>query len=325
MPYEQFPSIKIFVSRRMDINSIVVPNPLYIPVRCGAVFDQRSNDIQGDDSGENISEKRMSFCELTVQYWAWKNTKSDYYGLCHYRRYFSFSDKKYKTDHHGLVEYPLLSERAIKRFGLLNTKLMINEISQYDLIIPQPMPVERMHLPHRKVKTVYQLWKAHEDIFFDRRVIDRMFQLIDKLAPYYRTSAREYFNSEFHIGYNCYIMNNSLFQRLCQFQFPIMEVIEQEMEPGRMCRTPAYVAEMLFGIFVYHVINREQWRVRQRQLVFFYETRTRTAFECFCLYIVYFSDKIVHWLADPFFPLGSKRREYCKKLYYRLTRMTKNS
>ena len=65
---------------------MVVDNPLYVPVRCGAALDEndKGNAIMGDNTGDNISEKRISFCEYTVQYWAWKNYDADYYGLCHY-------------------------------------------------------------------------------------------------------------------------------------------------------------------------------------------------------------------------------------------------
>ena len=90
---EKKPDIKIFVSHRIDLDSETIDNPLYVNVRCGAVFDKRENvDMLGDDTGDNISEKRDSFCELTVMYWAWKNVKADYYGLCHYRRYLSFAE-----------------------------------------------------------------------------------------------------------------------------------------------------------------------------------------------------------------------------------------
>ena len=74
------PDIKIFVSHRIDLDSETIDNPLYVPVRCGAVYDEREGvRMLGDDTGDNISERRMSFCELTVQYWAWKNVKADYY------------------------------------------------------------------------------------------------------------------------------------------------------------------------------------------------------------------------------------------------------
>lgn len=324
MPYEQFPNIKIFVSRRIDVNSVAVPNPLYIPVRCGAVFDQRSNDVQGDDSGENISEKRMSFCELTVQYWAWKNISADYYGLCHYRRYLSFAEKMFRTNDHGVVPCAILSPATMKRFGLLNTEAMKTEIAQYDLIIPQPASVERMPLPHGNAKTVHHLWEAHSGIFFENGVVDYMLSLIEKLAPEYSSSAKEYFAGNLHRGYNCYVMRKVLFDRLCQFQFPIMEAIEAEMDTTTYSRTPGYVGEMLFGVFLHHVISHENWRVSQRQLVLFAETQVATGHLALVnWYIHYALNHIIRAIAKPFFPLGSKRREICKAMYLRLIRNNK--
>lgn len=63
---------------------------LYLPVHVGAKGKASIDDYQRDDEGENISELNPYFCELTGLYWAWKNLKSDYIGLAHYRRHFSF-------------------------------------------------------------------------------------------------------------------------------------------------------------------------------------------------------------------------------------------
>lgn len=63
-------------------------DPVYLPVQGGREYH---DDIgfQGDHTGDNISRKNSSFCELTILYWTWKNLKADYVGLVHYRRYFT--------------------------------------------------------------------------------------------------------------------------------------------------------------------------------------------------------------------------------------------
>ena len=70
--------------------------PLLYPIQVGAALSEvRFPKFLYDDTGENISEKNRSYCELTAQYWAWKNVQADYYGFFHYRRYL-YPDAKAK-------------------------------------------------------------------------------------------------------------------------------------------------------------------------------------------------------------------------------------
>lgn len=65
---------------------------VYTPIHVGRAISSYKDemaDMIGDDSGDNISEKNPMYCELTAQYWAWKNLKNvEYIGFCHYRRFF---------------------------------------------------------------------------------------------------------------------------------------------------------------------------------------------------------------------------------------------
>lgn len=63
-------------------------DPMYLPLHVGKAGKNLDLGFSGDDTGENISEKNPTFCELTGIYWAWKNLNADYVGLCHYRRHF---------------------------------------------------------------------------------------------------------------------------------------------------------------------------------------------------------------------------------------------
>ena len=70
-----------------------ISDDLYMPIQVGKSISNVDLGIQGDNSGDNISEKNREYCELTAHYWAWKNLKGiDQIGLAHYRRYLDFSN-----------------------------------------------------------------------------------------------------------------------------------------------------------------------------------------------------------------------------------------
>ena len=82
-------NIKILISCHKETDYI--KNEIFQPVQGGCALGRKPLvGMLRDDDGENISKKRNEYCELTTQYWAWKNLKADYYGFCHYRRYFCF-------------------------------------------------------------------------------------------------------------------------------------------------------------------------------------------------------------------------------------------
>ena len=62
-------------------------DPMYLPLQVGAAGKPDLGWMR-DDTGDNISEKNATYCELTGLYWAWKNLTNDYIGLAHYRRLF---------------------------------------------------------------------------------------------------------------------------------------------------------------------------------------------------------------------------------------------
>ena len=176
------PDIKIFVSHRIDLESQIIDNPLYVPVRCGAVYDDRENiEMLGDDTGENISEKRMSFCEFTVMYWAWKNIKADYYGLCHYRRYLSFSKEHYATDGQRLVHERILNETGAKKYNLLDSALMEKRISELDALFQEEFDVTGWPYPDH-TRDLDRLWREM-NYFMENDSLDLMMQTLREKYP----------------------------------------------------------------------------------------------------------------------------------------------
>ncbi len=79
-------SVKVIVAAH--VRSDMPADALYLPLHVGAEGKEPLPYV-GDNTGDNISFKNSTFCELTGLYWAWKNLPDEYVGLVHYRRYFA--------------------------------------------------------------------------------------------------------------------------------------------------------------------------------------------------------------------------------------------
>lgn len=123
---------------------------IYLPLHVGR---EGKDDIvfTGDNTGDNISNKNASFCELTGLYWACLNLDADYIGLVHYRKHFTAKGKKGSK-----------FQRIINRDEL-------NEIlKKYDVVLPMPR--------HYYIETNYsQYVHAHheEDLIETRKIIKK--------------------------------------------------------------------------------------------------------------------------------------------------------
>ncbi len=278
--------IKIFVSHRIDQDSLTVGNPIYVPVKCGSVFcTQTPKGFERDDQGDNISPKNRQYCELTVQYWAWKNEQSDYYGLCHYRRYLSFSDKEFPGDvnYHDQVIERRASSYTFDKYGLLDQKKLEAEIEKYDLIVPYAWDVRLFDGPKGKEKTVYDMWKAHEGILIQEGSLDKLISVIKELYPSYVQATNKFLNGVMARGFNCFVMKRHFFNELNEFEFGVLSELEKRidltLEGETINRTFGFLGEILFAIYVTRVQIEGSGKVCEKQLVLFNETDANPVIE----------------------------------------------
>lgn len=258
--------IKIFVSHRIDLSAQTIDNPLFVNIRCGAVFDKRTNiDMQGDHTGNNISCKRQSFNELTVHYWAWKNVDADYYGLCHYRRFFSFSKSRLPgTDTWGQVHCARFTGKSLKKYGI-TTDSMENEILNCDVIVPEK--VELKNIGYRSNMDALKNLKNA----YNMQDVNILWEVIQEKYPEYYADAMEYMHQSESWLYNCFIMKKAVFLDYSKWLFDILFEFEKRINMQaysmHMLREPAHLAERLLGIYVYHLKKHTNCVIHEKQLV----------------------------------------------------------
>lgn len=197
---------------------------MYIPVRVGCALNDDDFGYQRDDEGENISVKNPFFCELTAMYWGWKNLKADFVGLVHYRRHFCFKRKDNAWD-------SILTHEEAE---LLCKK--------YDLILPKKRKLY--------IETVY----SHYDHTFYGEQFDKTREIIAKRCPEYIEAFDKHMKERSEHLFNMFIMKEDLFQKYCEWMFPILQDLEScydlpHMEPFQ-ARLIGRVSERLMDVWI---------------------------------------------------------------------------
>lgn len=271
MPSE--PSIKIVISCHKEID--FPKSDIYLPVHLGAV--NAPNPLPGmqpDNEGDNISDRNFTYCELTAQYWAWKHLDADYVGQCHYRRYFYFGDAKHKANDHLQIEAPSLSPLAIDKFELEDAELIRRIVSAHDLIVAPQWNVAGAPTPCGNKQTVREHMVSY-GLMLDEDV-NKLVDITRRLSPEYADELVSYLNGGKYRGYNCFIMRKELFHRLCEFEFPILQEFDASFDYSSMRTTRkricGYFAEILYSVFINHLIHEGGCDIEERPLIFFDDT-----------------------------------------------------
>ncbi len=258
--------IKIFSTQRIDKQCDVFDCDSIIPIRCGAVYDESyGGDIIGDDTGDNISSKRNSFCELTTQYWAYKNVEADYYGFCHYRRYFSFSDERLPTDRWKSVLDGYIDERAAKKYEINDEKIR-SQVLGCDIILPDVIPLKEVG-----IKSVYEQYKTAPLLKIED--VGLLLEIIKERHPETYSFAKSYFEGSDMVLCNMMIMKKEYFFAYSEWLFDILFEFEKRCDSSNYGeeaeRTPGHLGERLLYIYCMYLEQTENVSIKHLQMVVF--------------------------------------------------------
>lgn len=216
-------------------------DPMYISVHVGAEgkTDEQGNPLDlgyvKDNTGENISAKNSSYCELTGLYWAWKNLDADYIGLAHYRRHFSYQKKGTSP-----MENVLTSDEL---FPLLE---------KYKIFVP------------KKRKYYIESLYSHYAHTHYAEHLDETRKVIADLFPDYLKHYDDVVNHTYGYMFNMMIMQKTLFDDYCQWLFAILFELEKRIDAKNaglssfQSRFYGRVSEIIFNVWLARKIETQE-------------------------------------------------------------------
>ena len=199
-------------------------DPMYLPIHVGKAGKELELGFQGDHTGENISEKNSSFCELTGLYWAWKNLQADYVGLAHYRRHFQGKKAGDKWE------------------GILTTAEAEQFLKNTDVILPKRR--------NYYIETVYnQYVHAHP-----AEPLDLALRLASETGETYAAAVERMKKRSWTHIYNMFIMKRDIFDSYCQWLFDILFQVEENVDTSSYSqydkRVFGFLSERLLDVYL---------------------------------------------------------------------------
>ena len=264
---------KIHIAVACHKPSRIPANPLLVPVQVGSALAKQRMDMQHDDEGQNISEKNPSYCELTAQYWEWKNVKADYYGLCHYRRFLCMHKTEAELNERSQIEVGEIDDYNIRRFGLEDEEEMRRVIEDCDLVVGEHQQLDRIPTPRGNKASGYDHWAAHDKALIRVQDLEKMLELLEEVSPRIGASARKYLQEKTFMGFNCFVMKKELFDEMCEIEFETLKRLEQEVDLTYYCqqlsRIYGFMGEIISSAYFYDLEKSGKYRVKHVPLLYF--------------------------------------------------------
>lgn len=199
---------------------------MYKSIAVGPNKNQIESDYR-DDKNIEISNKNPNYCELTAQYWIWKNLngKYDNYGLCHYRRYFANS--------------------VLHRFSILKENRLNSLLNIYDIILP------KQWYWNIKVKEMY-----YDVGQGKKKDLEMTREAIKNLYPEYLGDFDKIVNDKKASYCNMFITNHKNFENYSEWLFNVLSYVEHRTDltdyTVAEARIYGYLSEILLNVWVEH-------------------------------------------------------------------------
>ena len=264
--------LKIFISCHKPTD--FVHDDVFVPIQVGSSLPGhfKIKGIIQDDAKDNISDKNPRYCELTAQYWAWKNATEnlEYIGFFHYRRYLDFSGKNHPVDVWGNVVEKFIDSETIDKYKL-NSDTINNLVKNYDIILPVAKDVTKMPEGADNIHEQYE-----SSGYLHAKDLDIMLAVIKEKYPEFLPYAQDYLAGKFSYLNNMFIMKKTIFNDYSAWLFDILDECERRIDytdySAEALRTPGHLAERLLNIYIAYLKDHQNLKIKELPTVIFLDT-----------------------------------------------------
>lgn len=250
--------IKILVAHHKEY--FTFSNQYFLPIHAGKEISKINIDMQGDNTGDNISAKNLNLNELTVLYWAWKNLDADYIGLCHYRRYFSSSYKFSLT--HKIIKHSInsfLNKVKIKSHlsnleytvKINNVPALIKSLNKFSKLLPSYCSPNIFYIAKPWIYPNESIME-HYGKLHNKKNIDILHTIISKFSPEYEVDFNIFFNGNKFSPCLMFLCSKKWFNDYMEWLFKIIPEMEKNISTKEDPRAIAFLVERLFNVYVTH-------------------------------------------------------------------------
>ena len=264
---------------------------IIFPISAGAVLYGKDDIVlqMRDDTGDNISNKNPFYCELTVQYWGWKNLKCDVCGIFHQRRFLDLSERNKKYPY-TIAER---SDEATLENACLNYGRLCELTDRYGII------ANRREDLYESVEDFYNRNDRHQ---FDD--IGLLKDIIKEEYPEYHPSAQKYFKGTCSYFCNVFIMQKKQFDDYSKWMFDILFEYEKRKPKNLFYpREIGKLGERLFGVYMTYIMDNTDISYTEFPRIHFSDVNGTT------MKNLSFNKYLYHIC-----PPGTKRRAFLRKL-----------
>lgn len=186
-----------------------------------------------DNTLDNIADKNDTYCELTAQYWIWKNSDAEIKGLVHYRRILGGEGRKAE----------LLESISARRQKALSGEETEQLLQQYDVILP------KMH--NYVTETALEHYQKNHVTGSSFDIIRQYFK--ENFSEYVEPLDNVLHSKQSHL-FNILITRKEIFDAYSEWLFAVLGYVEQNVNTSGLSKSERrifeYLSELLLDVWI---------------------------------------------------------------------------